>query len=95
MLPNWEIGLLLMIVTFIALFVEYVWREVVGRPTTAMILFWQFLLIPMGIGLFMFCERFGWGVAVRGGVGVVGGIVLWIVSYMICGVIYAVIRPRN
>jgi len=34
-------------------------------------------------------------VAVRGGAGVVGGLVLWHVCYLICGVIYNMFRSRN
>ena len=87
-----KIGLLLMGLSFVGLFAEYIWREVVGRPTPMMILFWQAMMLPMMGGAFLFSEYFGWPVIIRVIVGVVSGYVLWKVVYPVIGAIYSIFK---
>lgn len=89
-----KLGITLLAISFVGLFLEYVWREAAGRLTPSMRRFYMLLILPAMAGAFFVTDYFGWGAALRFVTGIVGGFVFWLVAYAICGVLYMLVVQR-
>lgn len=83
---NVWVGLPLFAISCLLLLIGLIVRENDKRP----VLFWGVAMtLPMMVGIFMFTGYFGWQRAIRGGVGVVVGLMLWAVIYQVAGTRWA------
>ncbi len=81
-------GLILLGIAFVGLFIEYVWREAIGRPTVPMLLFYALMYVPIFAGLFLAAGYFGWHWTIRLVIAVAVGIPLFNGMYVACGAVY-------
>lgn len=89
-LPNVKLGILLLACGSVGLFIEYIWREIVGRTTVGMLLIYNLMIFLIMSSLFFLLKYFAWHWTFHLLISLVGGYVLGIIVYQICGIIFEI-----